>query len=68
MPEVLRKLGNDVARAGLDVRATPVELVARETPYIDVAAEALRFKPGREDREDIRPPVLVKILPRAWAR
>lgn len=60
--EVVRKLGDNVARAGLEVG------VARETPTLEVAAEALRFKPGREDREDVRPSVLVKLLPRAWAR
>ena len=59
--EVVRKLGDNVARAGLEVR------VARETPTLEVAAEALYFKLGREYREDVRPSVLFKLLPRAWA-
>ena len=66
--EVVPKLGNNVTRAGLEVGATPVELVAKETPILKVATEALHFKLGREDREDVWPSVLVKLLPRAWAR
>ena len=66
--EVLRKLGNNVARARLEVGTTLVELVGRETPTLEVVAEALCFKPGREDREEVRPSVLIKLLPRAWDR